>query len=92
MPGIKCHIHWLLDSETKGLYICQLIPNMGFGTHVIGIDCNNQKIYDCEETHSLQLTRENISYCCGFQSGGIKVIRFCFTIHEQSKKQKEVKT
>lgn len=76
----QCHIEYLLDNETKGLYLCSLDPCMGSTTHVIGIDCDNKLILDSEETHKLELTMANLNRCCGFNSGGIKSIRLCFMI------------
>ena len=49
--------------------------------------CNNQKIYDCEETHALTLTKSNISLCCGENSGGVKEVSLCFIIDERPKKK-----
>ena len=59
----------------------------GSSTHVVAIDCNNKLILDCEETHKLELTNENLNRCCGFNSGGIKSIHLCFTIIEVRKKK-----
>jgi hypothetical protein len=85
----NCHMDTLLNESATGLYICCLSTNFGFTSHVIGIDCSKQKIYDCEETHELPLNKENIDKCCGGNSGGIKEIRLCFLIDpRQRKKQK----
>ena len=84
------HLTTLLNPETKGLFLCCLKTNSGMNSHVIGIDCNNQKIYDCEETHALTLTKSNISLCCGENSGGVKEVSLCFIIDERPKKKKEL--
>ena len=81
------YIDILFDDNTKGLYLCCLEPHMGSSTHVVAIDCNNKLILDCEETHKLELTNENLNRCCGFNSGGIKSIHLCFTIIEVRRKK-----
>ena len=37
----------LMDSSTKGQYICQLCTKSGSESHVIGIYCDDNRIYDC---------------------------------------------
>ena len=85
-PGQHCHMRFLFDNKTKGLYLCCLDPYMGSSTHVVGIDCDNKLILDCEETHKLELTNANLNRCCGFNSGGIKSIGLCFAIVQVRKK------
>ena len=82
-PGTEPHLTAMLNSTTKGLYLCSLRTFSGMNSHVIGIDCSNQRIYDCEEDHALNLTKENISYCCGENSGGVNEISLCFIIEKR---------
>ena len=89
--GMNCHLNFLLDSDSTGLFLCVLKARMVNGTHVIGINCSSRIIYDCEESFELELTRDNIDHCCGVNSGGIAAITTCFEIIEQPKKQKNQK-
>ena len=78
--GNQCHIEFLLQPDSKGLYICVTQPRVAYATHVIGINCDDKVIYDCEEDFELKLTKDNIDLCCGMNSGGVEAIRICFEI------------
>ena len=62
--GIPGYLDFMLHQKS-GYYICLLLTDSGQRSHVIGIDCFKQEIYDCMETHTLCLNRDNLNYCAG---------------------------
>jgi hypothetical protein len=83
----KCHIDYLLNPYTNGLYLCILKASPESRTHVIGINCNAKKIYDCDGLYEMQLTEDNINRCCGNNNKEIAAITTCFEIVEQQQKK-----
>ena len=80
-----------MDSSTKGQYICQLCTKAGSESHVIGIDCDDNRIYDCMEKFVLHLTKENIDYCCRPNENGIKKIIHCLQKVSTQRPNKQTK-
>ena len=76
----KTYIDIMLDEDTKGQFLCQLRTSTGTSTHVIGVDCNRKLIFDCCEKYALKLTRDNLDYCCGEESGKLDRIIYCFQL------------
>ena len=74
--GTSGYLEFILRQKI-GYYICLLLTDSGQRSHVIGIDCFKQEIYDCMETHTLCLNRDNLNYCAGKILGGIKDITTC---------------
>ena len=87
--GNDTHLSQLLNSETNGLYLCGLKTKSGMNSHVIGIDCTHQKIYDCEEEYALPLSEKNISHCCGNNSGGLAEVNIRFLVQETPRKKRK---
>ena len=54
-----------LEGITVGLFIMVLQDTSGGNTHAIGINRRLNVIYDCMETHEIQLNIENLSKYCG---------------------------
>ena len=79
----KGFLTFILRKNTSGLYVCQLEDTSGRKTHFVGIDCDNEEIFDCEESNVLSLTKDNLDYCCGGIHNSINDIPMC---HEIKKK------
>ena len=79
-------IHILID----GLYLCIPKASPESKANVIGINCNEKKIYDSDVLYELELTEDNINRCCGKNKMGIAAITTCFEIIEQPKKSKSI--
>ena len=55
----------LIKERNDGLFVVILEDTDGIQQHAVGIDVGNKIIYDCMEDHTLALTVENLSTCCG---------------------------
>lgn len=51
--------------EQRGLYLVRLSAWNCLSKHVVGVDVGLGIIWDSCETRALNLTRENLEYCCG---------------------------
>ena len=76
------YLDYLLDPETKGIYICQLEATGGERKHVLGVDCDGKQraIYDPSERYAIKLNRRNFDYCCGKYLIGLQKIYLCYQI------------
>ena len=74
---------FILRKNTSGLYVSQLEDTSGRKTHVVGIDCDNEEIFDCEESNVLSLTKDNLDYCCGGIHNSIHDIPMCYEIQKK---------
>ena len=91
VPETMPYLDMMLDPTTTGQYICQLCTKAGSESHVIGIDCDDKRIYDCMEKYVFHLTLENIDYCCGPNENGIKKFIRCLEIVRTQKPNKQKK-
>ena len=89
VPQKMPYLDLMLDESTTGKYICQLCTNAGSETHVIGIDCDQKKVFDCMEKVVLRLRKRNIDHCCGPNENGIKKITKCYQIVATQKPKKK---
>ena len=88
VKGDKCgYMAYLLNKDTKGYYLCQITTEGGQKSHIVGLDCTNGEIYDCMETHTLKLNRENLDYISDVKLGGISGIYVCKEIIKQLQKK-----
>ena len=63
---------FILEGITEGLFFVVLEDKGGGKTHTIGINRGLNIIYDCMETHELNLTHGNPSKCCGPNRESVK--------------------
>ena len=57
--------NYLLNVKARGLIVAMLLDKNGGRSHTVGINLKLKLIYDCQEKFVLELSRDNISLCCG---------------------------
>ena len=65
---------YILDVKKGGLIVATLVDNSGNSTHAVGINLDTRMIYDCQEKYVLNLTKDNLSVCCGLNK---VFVQFC---------------
>ena len=80
----ESYLKFILNENVKeGYYICQLSSPSGRQSHIIGVDKYNNHIYDCMETHVIDLTQNNLDYCGGEEDGGVDCIVHCMKLSKR---------
>ena len=74
------YIEFILDPDRIGMFLCQLESIGGCKKHVIGVDCYKQVILDSSESNAINLSRENLDYCCGKYLLGVNRIVYCYEL------------
>ncbi len=82
-----CFKDYLLNDETKGLYVCLLRDNNGTELHTVGVDCTKKHIYDCENENVVKLSHNGLEYCIGSDGRGLDCIRVCFEINKKPRRK-----
>ena len=75
-----CFKYQLLHEMTEGKYIVKLKLEDDTQQHVIGIDCDNQLIYDCMEQYALPLMEYNLNNCGGKEYAKVHQIKDCWQV------------
>ena len=57
--------NYLLNVRAQGLIVAMLVDKNGGSSHTVGINLKLKLIYDCQEKIVLELSRDNLSLCCG---------------------------
>ena len=57
--------NYILNVKARGLIVVMLINKNGGCSHTVGINLKLKLIYDCQEIFVLELSRDNLSLCCG---------------------------
>ena len=86
-PKGGCYKNQLINDKKHGKFIVMLKLTDGQYSHVVGVDCDLGKIFDCMEDYALDLTTENFDFCGG--TVGVKVysIPVCFELVDNGKKR-----
>ena len=76
------YMQYILKSDTKGQFLCQLHASGGDKFHVIGIDCNSNPkvVLDPYERYALRLSQKTIDHCCGAYLLGAQGFCYCYEL------------
>ena len=83
-----CYIDQLMAVDTKGKYVVELQYNNTARTHVVGIDCDYDLIWDSTEQYAMELTIKNLNYCAGKKGAKIECIPHCYKVLNNNKKRR----
>ena len=86
-PNNGCYKNKLLNDCHEGKYIVMLKLTDGQYSHVVGVDCDEKKIYDCMEDYGLELTSDNFDFCGGTLNEKVHSIPICFQLMDNNKKR-----
>ena len=64
-PENRCYKDYLINIKKDGKFIVMLKLTDGQYSHVVGVDCDMGKIYDCMEEYALDLNADNFDFCGG---------------------------
>ena len=56
-------------------------------SHVVGVDCDIGKIFDCMEEYALDLQSDNFDFCGGTVGVKVECIPICFELVDNQKKR-----
>lgn len=86
-PVNGCYKEWLININKKGKYVVMLKMSDGEYSHVVGVDCDKNLIYDCMEKYALELNSDNFDFCGGMEDVKVKCIPICFELVDNGKKR-----
>ena len=84
----KCYIDYLMNHASSGKYVVVLKFGDGDDNHVVGIDLDNNLIWDAADDFALHFNMNNLNYCCGKDGESIKSIPMCYYIYNNKMKRK----
>ena len=86
-PENRCYKDYLINNKNGGKFIVMLKLTDGQYSHVVGVDCDMGKIYDCMEDYALDLNASNFDFCGGTEGVKIDTIPVCFQLMDNMKKR-----
>ena len=86
-PANRCYKNYLIHDNKKGKFIVMLKLTDGQYSHVVGVDCELGKIYDCMEDYALELHSDNFDFCGGTEGVKVESIPICFELVDNLKKR-----
>ena len=86
-PVNGCYKEWLINTNIHGKYVVMLKMGDGEYSHVVGVDCDKNLIYDCMEKYALELNSDNFDFCGGKEDVKVKCIPICFELVDNGKKR-----
>ena len=86
-PENRCYKDYLINDRDNGKFIVMLKLTDGQYSHVVGVDCDIGKIFDCMEEYALDLQSDNFDFCGGTVGVKVECIPICFELVDNQKKR-----